>query len=78
VDGAFRWRDAETVLNAVFDAEQLRGIRPSINGFEQDLFADAPYRSHLAGVLARKAVVLATGPPPRVVVISHGSQQRHQ
>ena len=78
VDGAFRWRDAETALNAVFDAEPLRGIRLSLTGLAQDLFADAAYRSHLAAVLARKAVVLATGPAPRVVVISHGSEQRRQ
>jgi carbon-monoxide dehydrogenase medium subunit len=78
VDGAFRWRDAETALNAAFDAEQLRGIRLSLNGFAQDLFADAAYRSHLAAVLTRKAVVMASGSAPRVVVISHGSQQRHQ
>src|SRR5262245_49789846 len=75
VDGAFRWRDAETGLNAAFDAEQLRGIRLELNGLAEDLFADAAFRSHLAAVLARRAVVLASGPTPGVHVISHGSQQ---
>src|SRR5262245_14431101 len=76
-DGAFRWRDAEAALSAAFDAEQLRGIRLSETGLAEDLFADARYRSHLASVLARRAVELATEPSPGVVVISHGSPQPH-
>jgi carbon-monoxide dehydrogenase medium subunit len=71
--GAFRWREAETALTAAFVAEGLRGVRLSSDGFVEDLFADAAYRGHLAGVLARRAVALATGPAPGVVVLSHGS-----
>jgi hypothetical protein len=40
----------------------------------EDLFADAEYRSHLTTVLARRAVALAAGPVPAVVVLSHGSR----
>ena len=78
VDGAFRWRDAETALSAAFAAEQLRDVRLPLKGVTEDLFADAAYRRHLAAVLARKAVLLAGGPAPGVVVISHGSQQTYQ
>src|SRR5262249_4182860 len=75
VDCAFRWRDAEIALGAVFDAKQLTGIGLTLNGLVEDVFADAASRSHLAAVLTRRAAVLATGPSPEVVVISHGSQQ---
>ena len=75
VDGAFRWRDAETGLNSAFEPEQLGGVRLAVNGLAEDLFADAAFRSHLAAVLGRRAVVLASGPAPGVRVISHGSAQ---
>jgi aerobic carbon-monoxide dehydrogenase medium subunit len=74
--GAFRWVEAETALTEAFDAERLRGVRLRLDGLAEDLFADAAYRSHLAGVLARRAVASATGPAPGVMVISHGSRQR--
>jgi aerobic carbon-monoxide dehydrogenase medium subunit len=79
-DGAFRWREAETALTAAFTAERLRGVRLPLEGLAGDLFADAAYRSHLAQVLARRAVALATSPAPGVIVLAHGSpaaQQRH-
>src|SRR5262245_58658308 len=75
VNGAFRWAEAETALNAAFDAKQLLGIRLPHNGLIEDLFADAAYRSHLAAVLARRAVALVSSRAPAVVVISHGSEQ---
>jgi carbon-monoxide dehydrogenase medium subunit len=71
--GAFRWREAETALAAAFGAGGLRGVRLSPDGLAEDLFADAAYRAHLTEVLARRAVALATGPTPGVVVLSHGS-----
>lgn len=71
--GAFRWREAETALTAAFVADGLRGVRLSPDGLAEDLFADAAYRAHLTEVLARRAVALATGPTPGVVVLSHGS-----
>jgi len=71
--GAFRWREAEAALTTSFVAESLRDIRLSRENLAEDLFADAAYRSHLAAVLTRRAVALAGGPAPGVVVLSHGS-----
>jgi carbon-monoxide dehydrogenase medium subunit len=73
-DGAFRWREAETALSAAFVAERLRDVHLSPEGLAEDLFADAAYRAHLAQVLARRAVALATGPSQGALVLSHGSQ----
>jgi aerobic carbon-monoxide dehydrogenase medium subunit len=73
VHGAFRWREAETALAAAFVADGLRGVPLSTDGLAEDLFADAAYRAHLTEVLARRAVVLATGPTPGVMALSHGS-----
>jgi carbon-monoxide dehydrogenase medium subunit len=72
--GAFRWREAEMALTAGFVAEALRGVRLSPDGLVTDLFADAAYRGHLAEVVARRAIALASGPPPGVMVLSHGSR----
>jgi carbon-monoxide dehydrogenase medium subunit len=74
--GAFRWLEAETALTASFDAERLRGVRLTLDGLAEDLFADAAYRSHLAEVLTRRAVASAMGRAPQVIVISHGSRDR--
>src|SRR5262250_3615059 len=76
--GAFRWREAEAALASGFVAEGLRDIRLSPENLVEDLFADAAYRSHLAAVLARRAVALAGGPAPGVVVLSHGSRAADQ
>jgi carbon-monoxide dehydrogenase medium subunit len=72
--GAFRWREAETALNAAFVAERLRDVHLLPEGLVEDLFADATYRAHLAEVLARRAVALGTGPTRGIMVLSHGSQ----
>jgi carbon-monoxide dehydrogenase medium subunit len=73
--GAFRWREAEAALAGDFAAQNLRDIRLSPENLTEDLFADAAYRSHLAAVLASRAVALAGGPDPGVVVLSHGRAQ---
>jgi carbon-monoxide dehydrogenase medium subunit len=73
VDGAFRWYDAEKALAASFLPEQLNGIRLSNEHLAKDLFADAEYRAHLAGVLARRAVALTDHVRSGVLVLSHGS-----
>jgi len=72
--GAFRWQEAELALAAGFVAENLRGIRPLPETLVEDLFADPAYRGHLAEVLARRAVALASGPAPGVTVLTHGSR----
>jgi carbon-monoxide dehydrogenase medium subunit len=74
VAGAFRWPAAESALLTAFAPEALRGIRLPYEDLVEDLFADAAYRSHLAQVLARRAVALAAGPAPGVMVLSHGSR----
>lgn len=71
-NGAFRWLEAEAALRTAFVAESLRGVRLSLDGLVEDLFADASYRGHLAEVLAGRAVALAAA-SPGVVVLSHGS-----
>ena len=76
--GAFRWREAEAALASGFVAESLRDVRLSAEDLVEDLFADAAYRSHLAAVLARRAVALAGGPAPGVVMLSHGSRAADQ
>lgn len=73
-DGAFRWREAESALAEAFTPEGLSGVPPLLEGVAEDPFADAAYRAHLAGVLARRAVALALGPAPGVIVLSHGSR----
>ncbi len=75
-DGAFRWREAEAPLAAAFVADVLRDVRLPPEGLAEDLFADAAYRGHLVGVLARRAVALANAPGPGVAVFSHGSPLR--
>jgi aerobic carbon-monoxide dehydrogenase medium subunit len=74
LDGAFRWHDAEKALGASFLPERLRGVRLSTDGVAEDLFADAEYRVHLAGVLASRAVALAGNATSGVRVLSHGSR----
>src|SRR5262245_26667185 len=71
--GAFRWREAETALAAGFVADGVPGVRLPPERRAEDLFADAAHRAHLAEVLAGRAVALATGPTPSVMVLSHGS-----
>jgi carbon-monoxide dehydrogenase medium subunit len=73
MDGAFRWYDAETALATAFLPERLGGIRLSTERLAEDLFADAEYRAHLAGVLARRAVALTDHARSGVLVLSHGS-----
>jgi carbon-monoxide dehydrogenase medium subunit len=72
--GAFRWKEAETAVTDAFVPEGLRGLYLSPDDLMEDLFADAAYRGHLAVVLVRRAVALAGGSAPGVVVLSHGSR----
>ena len=72
-DGAFRWYDAEESLAGSFHPERLDGVRLSTEHLADDLFADAEFRAHLAGVFARRAVALADRAGSGVQVLSHGS-----
>ena len=73
VDGAFRWSDAEQAIATSFLPERLTSVRLSIERLAEDFFADAEYRAHLTGVLARRAVALAGRADSQVLVMSHGS-----
>jgi len=73
MDGACRWYDAENALASSFVPERLGDVRLSTERLAEDFFADAEYRAHLAGVLARRAVALTDRAGPSVLVLSHGS-----
>lgn len=60
-NGVFRWREAEEALARRFTAKSLDGLQASQDGLNSDMHADAAYRAHLIGVMARRAVAAATG-----------------
>ncbi|HXF53068.1 MAG TPA: xanthine dehydrogenase family protein subunit M [Hyphomicrobiaceae bacterium] len=55
--GVFRVPAMETALKANFSAKALDGISVSPVNLATDLHADAAYRAHLIGVMAKRAVV---------------------
>ena len=55
-DGVFRHAAMEQALAADWSAEALRGIVTPADGLNGDMHASAPYRAHLIGVMARRAV----------------------
>ncbi|MFY8114214.1 MAG: FAD binding domain-containing protein, partial [Rhabdaerophilum sp.] len=60
-DGVFRWTEAEAALGKRFNAKSLDGItNPAAKDLNSDIHASAEYRSHLIGVMARRAVTGAT------------------
>ncbi len=58
-DGVFRVQSFEQALDADFSAASLEGRSVAADGLSSDLHADADYRAHLIGVLARRAVAAA-------------------
>jgi carbon-monoxide dehydrogenase medium subunit len=58
--GVFRWREAEEALARRFAPKSLDGMAPPAEGMNSDIHADAGYRAHLVGVMARRAVKAAT------------------
>ena len=59
-NGVFRWTQAEEALRGRFAAKSLEGLTASPEGLNSDIHADAAYRAHLIGVMARRAVQTAT------------------
>jgi carbon-monoxide dehydrogenase medium subunit len=59
-NGVFRWTEAEEALKARFTAKSLEGMTAKADGLNSDIHADAAYRAHLIGVMARRAVQAAT------------------
>jgi aerobic carbon-monoxide dehydrogenase medium subunit len=59
-DGVFRWTEAEEALAKRFSAKSLDGMLAAVDMMNSDIHADAEYRAHLVGVMARRAVQAAT------------------
>jgi carbon-monoxide dehydrogenase medium subunit len=57
--GVFRAEEFEAALNANFSPAALDGVSMSASGLNSDLHADADYRAHLIGVMAKRAVAAA-------------------
>ena len=58
-NGVFRLSAFETALNANFAPAALDGVSVPADGLNSDLHADADYRAHLIGVMAKRAVAAA-------------------
>jgi carbon-monoxide dehydrogenase medium subunit len=59
-DGVFRVPAMEEALGKRFAAKSLDGITVPPDGLNTDIHADAVYRAHLIGVMAKRAVQAAT------------------
>jgi carbon-monoxide dehydrogenase medium subunit len=59
--GVFRATDMEAALKKNFAAASLDGIKTATKGIMSDIHADAAYRAHLVGVMAKRAVAAAGG-----------------
>lgn len=60
-NGVFRVSAMERALQQRFTAKSLEGVTVSPDGLNSDIHADATYRAHLIGVMARRALQAATG-----------------
>lgn len=58
-EGVFRAADMEQALAKNFAAAAIEGIKVPADGMLADIHADAVYRAHLVGVIARRAVAKA-------------------
>ena len=59
-NGVYRWTAAEEALAKRSGAKSLEGLTHPAEGLNSDIHADAAYRAHLIGVMARRAVAAAT------------------
>lgn len=57
----FRMTEMERALEADFAPQALDGIEVAADELNEDMHASAAYRAHLVGVMARRAVAMATG-----------------
>jgi len=60
-NGVFRVPEMEQALSENFAPEALDGIAVAESEMNSDIHADAAYRAHLVGVMARRAVQAASG-----------------
>jgi carbon-monoxide dehydrogenase medium subunit len=58
-NGVFRLSAFEAALNGNFSPSALDGVSVPASGLNSDLHADADYRAHLIGVMAKRAVAAA-------------------
>jgi carbon-monoxide dehydrogenase medium subunit len=58
-NGVFRVEAFEAALNRNFSPSALEGVSVRASGLNSDIHADADYRAHLIGVMARRAVEAA-------------------
>jgi aerobic carbon-monoxide dehydrogenase medium subunit len=58
-NGVFRVPEMEQALSGNFAPEALDGIAVPVDEMNSDIHADAAYRAHLVGVMARRAVQAA-------------------
>ncbi|AMJ60471.1 FAD binding domain-containing protein [Bosea sp. PAMC 26642] len=59
--GVFRWPEGEAALRVRFAPKSLDGVKASAQNINADMHADAEYRAHLIGVMAKQAVAQAVG-----------------
>jgi aerobic carbon-monoxide dehydrogenase medium subunit len=59
--GVFRWADAEKALGSRFNAKSVEGLKAAAKGLNGDIHADGAPVTHLIGVMAKRAVMAATG-----------------
>jgi len=57
--GVFRHKAAETAVAQNWSAQALANLSTPASDMMSDIHADADYRAHLVGVLARRAVAKA-------------------
>ena len=55
-DGVFRATALEDILKKDFSSKAIANVSVSSEGLSSDIHADADYRAHLIGVMARRAV----------------------
>jgi carbon-monoxide dehydrogenase medium subunit len=60
-NGVFRHTAMESALGKSWSAQALDGISTDVSLMMSDIHADASYRAHLVGVMARRAVAKAQG-----------------
>jgi carbon-monoxide dehydrogenase medium subunit len=58
-NGVFRHKAMEAALAKAWAAPSLAGVPTGASDMMSDMHADAAYRAHLVGVLARRAVTKA-------------------
>ncbi len=58
-DGVFRHAAMEAALAKGWSAQSLSGVTTDAGKMMSDIHADAAYRAHLVGVMARRAVAKA-------------------